>query len=202
MAARRLGKVSLKNTALLLCDMQEKFRGNIMYYPQIIEVARRMLEGANALDMPVIVTEQYPKGLGHTVSELNVSQLKVFPKTHFSMLIPEVVDHIKTLKDINSVMICGIENHVCVQNTVLDLLEDNFDVHLIADACSSRSMTDRIYAFQRMKDAGAYVTTSESMLLALVGGASHPRFKQIQKIIMTSAPDTGLLTTIKGETAV
>lgn len=62
MAARRLGKVSLKNTALLLCDMQEKFRGNIMYYPQIIEVARRMLEGANALDMPVIVTEQYPKG--------------------------------------------------------------------------------------------------------------------------------------------
>lgn len=62
MAARRLGKVSLKNTALLLCDMQEKFRGNIMYYPQVIEVARRMLEGANALDMPVIVTEQYPKG--------------------------------------------------------------------------------------------------------------------------------------------
>lgn len=60
----------------------------------------------------------------------------------------------------------------------------------------------RIYAFQRMKDAGAYVTTSESMLLALVGGASHPRFKQIQKIIMTSAPDTGLLTTINGETAV
>ena len=59
-----------------------------------------------------------------------------------------------------------------------------------------------MYAFQRMKDAGAFVTTSESMLLALVGGASHPRFKQVQKIIMTSAPDTGLLTTVKGETAV
>jgi len=62
MAARRLGKINLKNTALFLCDMQEKFRGNIVYYPQIITVANRMLQAAKILDMPVIVTEQYPKG--------------------------------------------------------------------------------------------------------------------------------------------
>ncbi|XP_052064702.1 isochorismatase domain-containing protein 2-like isoform X3 [Mytilus californianus] len=167
--ARRLGKINLKNTALFLCDMQEKFRGNIVYYPQIISVANRMLQGAKVLEMPVVVTEQYPKGLGPTVSEIDVSQEKVFPKTSFSMFVPTVVDHMKTLPDVKSKVLCGIENHVCIQNTVLDLLEENFDIHIIADACSSRSMTDRMFAFQRMSEAGAYITTSECMMLGLCG---------------------------------
>ncbi|VDI57038.1 Hypothetical predicted protein [Mytilus galloprovincialis] len=201
--ARRLGKINLKNTALFLCDMQEKFRGNIVYYPQIISVANRMLQGAKVLEMPIVVTEQYPKGLGPTVSEIDVSQQKVFPKTSFSMLVPGVVDHLKTLPDVKSIVLCGIENHVCIQNTVLDLLEENFDVHIIADACSSRSLTDRMFAFQRMREAGAYITTSECMLLGLCGDAAHPKFRLVQKLITESAPDTGLLnTTIKGETTV
>ncbi|KAK3103606.1 hypothetical protein FSP39_020478 [Pinctada imbricata] len=175
--------------------MQEKFRGNIAYYPQIIVVANRMLQAAEALEMPVVVTEQYPKGLGPTVSELDISKHKAVAKTQFSMLVPEVVDRLKDLKDINSVVLCGIENHVCVQNTVLDLLEEHFDVHVVADACSSRSMVDRLFAFQRMREAGAFVTTSECMLLGLCGDAAHPKFRSIQKLIWDSAPDSGLLTT-------
>ncbi|XP_033752570.1 isochorismatase domain-containing protein 2-like [Pecten maximus] len=201
--ARKLGKINYKSSALFLCDMQEKFRGNIQYYPQILTVANKMLQGAQALDMPVIVTEQYPKGLGPTVSELDVSQLKVYPKTQFSMLIPDVVDRLSAMKETKSVIICGIETQICVQNTVLDLLEKNYDVHLIADACSSRTMVDRMFAFQRMKEAGAFLTTSESMLFSLCNDAAHPNFKPIQKLIWDSAPDSGLLSTsIKGETAV
>ncbi|XP_067655459.1 isochorismatase domain-containing protein 2-like [Haliotis asinina] len=193
MASRRLGKIALENSALFLCDMQEKFRPTIQYFPQIINVANRMLNAANTLEMPVVVTEQYPKGLGPTVSELDVSQHKVFPKTCFSMLIPEVEEHIKKMRDLKSVILCGIETQACIQQTTLDLLERNYEVHVIVDACSSRSMVDRMFAFDRMKDAGAFLTTSESMMLALTKDAASPKFKQVQKLIRDSAPDSGLL---------
>ncbi|XP_046560058.1 isochorismatase domain-containing protein 2-like [Haliotis rubra] len=193
MASRRLGKIALENSALFLCDMQEKFRPTIQYFPQIINVANRMLNAANTLEMPVVVTEQYPKGLGPTVSELDVSQHKVFPKTCFSMLIPEVEEHIKKIRDLKSVILCGIETQACIQQTTLDLLERNYEVHVIVDACSSRSMVDRMFAFDRMKDAGAFLTTSESMMLALTKDAASPKFKQVQKFIRDSAPDSGLL---------
>merc|ERR1712165_613361 len=173
--------------------MQEGFRKTISFYPQILEVSRRMLTAAKSLDMPVIVTEQYPKGLGSTVSELDVSGCPVFPKTQFSMLVPEVQDHMKTLPDLKSVILCGIECHACIQQTVLDLKEKDFDVHVLADAVSSRNMTDRMYALQRMKEAGAYITTSESTILMLARDAKHPKFKELQKCIWDPAPDSGLL---------
>jgi len=152
-----------------------------------------MLGAAKALDMPVIVTEQYPKGLGPTCSELDVSGLPVFPKTKFTMCIPEVTDHLKTLPQLKSVVLCGIETQACIQATVLDLLEKDYDVHVIADAVSSRNMTDRMYSLERMKDMGAYITTSESMLLQLTGDAKHPKFKAVQQYIMEESPDSGLL---------
>lgn len=89
-ALKRLGQIVSKNSVLFLCDMQEAFRKTVQYYPQIIETSKRMLNAAQSLDIPVITTEQYPKGLGHTVSELDVSQTILVQKTQFSMLVPEV----------------------------------------------------------------------------------------------------------------
>ncbi|KAK3605551.1 hypothetical protein CHS0354_013192 [Potamilus streckersoni] len=198
-AVRRLGRICPKNSVLFLCDMQEKFRKTIQYYPQIIAVSNRLLQAANTLNIPVVVTEQYPKGLGPTVSELDVTQCPVFPKQKFSMMIPEVEQHLKKLTEVKSVILCGIEAQACVQQTVLDLLEKHIDVHVIVDASSSRSMVDRMYAFKRMHEAGAFLTTSESMILTLCGGSDHPKFKEIQKLIWEPAPDSGLLT---GETIV
>ncbi|GFO39600.1 isochorismatase domain-containing protein 2 [Plakobranchus ocellatus] len=134
-----------------------------------------------------------PRGLGPTVSELDVSQHKVFPKTCFSMIIPDVAAELEKHGDIKSIVLCGIEAHACVQQTVFDLIEKDYDVHVIVDACSSRSMVDRMFAYQRMKEVGAHLTTSESILLGLLKDASHPKFKQVQKFIMESAPDSGLL---------
>jgi len=198
MAGKRIGKITFQNSALLICDMQEKFRPTIQYFPQIINVANRLLKGAEALDMPVLVTEQYPKGLGPTVSELDVSQHKVFPKTCFSMCVPDFRAELKKLKDIKSIVICGIEAHACVQQTVLDLIEE-YDIHVVVDAVSSRSVVDRMFALDRMKSVGAHLTTSESILLGLIKDAGHPKFKPIQKLIWDSAPDSGLLSGLPQE---
>ncbi|GBM81728.1 Isochorismatase domain-containing protein 2 [Araneus ventricosus] len=177
--------------------MQEKFAPNIQYFPAIANVASRILKTSKILKMPVIVTEQNPKGLGHTVSEIGLSdypEIKTFQKTQFSMMIPEVQDLLKKEHpEVENIVICGIESHVCVQCTVHALVNSGYDVHVVADGCSSRTMVDRMYSFQRMKAMGAWITTSESVILGLVGDYTHPNFKEIQKLIREPAPDSGLL---------
>ncbi|XP_072162966.1 isochorismatase domain-containing protein 2-like [Diadema setosum] len=194
MAARNLGKIVLRNSALFVCDMQEKFRPTIKYYPEIIDVSTRLFRAAKTLEMPVVITEQYPKGLGPTVQELGVNRDEedIYAKTCFSMVLPDVEEKLKK-NDVKSVIMCGIETQACVQQTTLDLLDKGYDVHIVADAVSSRSLVDRMFAISRMRDSGAFITTSESVLLSLVKDAAHPKFKEIQKLIATSAPDSGLL---------
>lgn len=196
--ACRVGLLTAKNSALFLCDMQEKFRPMIKYFDQIVQVSSRLLRAANLLEMPVIVTEQYPQGLGRTVEELGLKEfphIKPYEKTQFSMLTKDVLDRMSSEHpQVKHVVLCGIEAHVCVQGTCLQLLDKGFDVHVVVDGCSSRSMVDRFFAFDRMKSSGAWLTTSESAILSLVGDAAHPKFRECQKLIMDSAPDTGLLT--------
>lgn len=108
------------------------------------------------------------------------------------MVLPEVEEKLKE-NDTKTVVLCGIETQVCVQQTTLDLLEKGYEVHVVADACSSRTMVDRMYAIERLRDCGAFITTSESIILQMVKDAAHPNFKEIQKVIATSAPDSGLL---------
>ncbi|UYV69779.1 ISOC2 [Cordylochernes scorpioides] len=144
--SKRLGMLSTKNSCLFLCDMQEKFRSYIKYFNEIVSVSSRLLRAAKILDMQVIITEQYPKGLGNTVPELGIGEypdLVPHIKTQFSMMVPEVVDLLKMKPEINSVILCGIESHVCIQGTCLSLLRSGYDVHIVTDACSSRTMVDR-----------------------------------------------------------
>lgn len=140
-ATRLIGRISPKSSVLFLCDMQEKFRKTIKFYPQIIEVSKRLLQAAKLLDIPIVATEQYPKGLGPTVSELDLklANVPIFTKTCFSMCVGDVLGHVKSLApEAKSVILCGIETHACILQTTLDLLEKNYDVHVIVDACSSR----------------------------------------------------------------
>ncbi|XP_078062835.1 isochorismatase domain-containing protein 2 isoform X2 [Mustelus asterias] len=158
--------------------------------------------GQNAsrvLDIPVIVTEQYPRGLGPTVPELGAEDLRKFEKTCFSMLTPEVEKELRALPQIQSVILCGIETQACIMSTALDLLEKGLDVHVVADACSSRSQVDRLMALSRLKQSGAFLTTSEGTLLQLVTDAKHPKFREVQKIIMDPAPDSNLMALFQGQ---
>uniref|UniRef100_A0A915PH38 Isochorismatase domain-containing protein 1 n=1 Tax=Setaria digitata TaxID=48799 RepID=A0A915PH38_9BILA len=190
--SRVASRLSPANSVLLVCDIQEKFRPTIKYFEEIIQVSKRLILAANLLDMKIVATEQYPKGLGHTVSELDLNKynIPVFEKKRFSMCIPSVTEVLQSPK---SVILCGIEAHVCVLHTVLDMLEKNIAVHVVADAVSSRSQTDRMFGLRQMENAGAVLTTSECAILGLLGGADHPKFREVQKIIMDLAPDTGLM---------
>ncbi|XP_014352597.1 isochorismatase domain-containing protein 2 isoform X2 [Latimeria chalumnae] len=202
MAVQSLGKLSQRTSVLFLCDMQEKFRPNIAFFPEIVSVAARMLKVAQLLEIPTVVTEQYPKGLGPTVPELGAEGLKKFQKTCFSMLTPEVEEELQGVTDLRSVILCGIETQACIMSTALDLLERGLDVHVVADACSSRSQVDRLFALSRLKQSGAFLTTSEGTILQLVQDAAHPKFREVQKLLVTSAPDSGLLGFLHGQGAI
>lgn len=135
-------------------------------------------------------------GLGKTVAELGLAEfpdVKPVEKTRFSMCTSEVRNFILAKPTPKSVLLCGIEAHVCVLYTALELLNLGLDVHIIADAVSSRTQVNRKFAFDRLRQSGAFITTSESAILGLCEGADHPKFRDVQKLIMENAPDAGLL---------
>ncbi|XP_034511621.1 LOW QUALITY PROTEIN: isochorismatase domain-containing protein 1 [Ailuropoda melanoleuca] len=192
-----LGNLTPSSTVFFCCDMQERFRPAIKYFGDIISVGQRLLQGARMLGIPVIVTEQYPKGLGSTVQEIDLTGVKlVLPKTRFSMVIPEVEAALAEIPGVRSVVLFGVETHVCIQQTALELVGRGIEVHIVADATSSRSMMDRMFALERLARTGIIVTTSEAVLLQLVADKDHPKFKEIQNLIKASAPESGLLSKV------
>ncbi|XP_058136836.1 isochorismatase domain-containing protein 2 [Dasypus novemcinctus] len=200
MAAVRpgLGRIHPGSSILFLCDMQEKFRSTIVHFPQIVSVAARMLKVARLLAVPAVLTEQYPQGLGPTVPELGAEGLRPVPKTSFSM-VPALQQELDARPRLRSVLLCGIEAQACILNTTLDLLDRGLQVHVVVDACSSRSQVDRLVALSRMRQSGAFLSTSEGLILQLVGDAAHPQFSEIRKVIKEPAPDSGLLGLFQGQ---
>lgn len=172
-----LGRVLPESSILFLCDMQEKFR-HIPHFAEIVSVAARMLKVAQLLEMPVVLTEQYPQGLGPTVPELGAKGLQPLPKTCFSM-VPVVQQELDAQPHLRSVLLCGIETHACIQTTALDLLDQGLQVHVVVDACTSRSQVERLVALARMRQSGAFLSTSEGLIIQLLGDASHPQFKKV-----------------------
>ncbi|XP_012605711.1 isochorismatase domain-containing protein 2 isoform X2 [Microcebus murinus] len=193
-----LGRVFPGSSILFLCDMQEKFRHHIAYFPQIVSVAARMLRVAQLLEVPALLTEQYPEGLGPTVPELGAEGLRPLTKTCFSM-VPALQQELDSRRQLRSVLLCGIETQACILNTALDLLDQGLQVHVVVDACSSRSQVDRLVALARMRQSGAFLSTSEGLILQLVRDAAHPKFKEISKLIKEPAPDSGLLSLFQGQ---
>ncbi|XP_053824322.1 isochorismatase domain-containing protein 2 isoform X3 [Vidua chalybeata] len=190
MAAARLGWPLPGSSVLFLCDLQERFRGSVAAFPQIVAVAARLLQGCRILGVPALVTEQRPEVLGPTVPELGAQDLPRLPKSAFSMAgaaAPLLGD-----PKIRSVLLCGVEAHACVL-TALELRARGLDVHVAADAVSSRSQVERALALARMRQAGAYLSTCESLLLLLLRDAAHPKFRQILPLIKEPPPDTGLI---------
>ena len=195
-----LGRLKPESCIFLLCDVQERFRPAIHKFDAVVSGSQRMLTAAAELRMPALVTEQYPKGLGHTVAELDVSGVGaggggVFEKTCFSMLSDEVQAHLRGLgAGRTDFFVCGIEAHVCVQQTTLDLLAAGKSVHLCVDAISSGSPVDRATGLRRAERAGAYLTTTEAVIMELIRSKEHPSFKAISNALKTSKlqPDQAL----------
>lgn len=178
---RNVDRLQAGDVLFLLCDVQEKFRDIIDKFSHVTATAKALLACAESMNIPVIVTEQYPKFFQNTVAELDVSRAKVFAKTKFSMCTDEVMAHVHTLGR-KSAVLFGLETHVCVQQTALDLLARGFIVYVVADGVSSQRAPDRAVALQRMQQAGAYVTTAESLLFELLRSKEAPDFKVVSKL--------------------
>jgi len=183
---RIVGKLKPETSMVLLCDIQERFRPLIWRGETVINTSRYTTSVAKALDIPVAITQQYTKVFGATVEDCfedpeDLKKTPIFEKKNFSMCTGEVVEHMKKFP-IESVLLVGIEAHVCVQQTCLDLLEEGKDVHVLCDGVSSQQPFDREIALQRMSQAGAYLTTAQSAAFMLMKSANHPNFKTVSKL--------------------
>mmetsp|Transcript_7829 Transcript_7829/g.11819 ORF Transcript_7829/g.11819 Transcript_7829/m.11819 type:complete len:215 (-) Transcript_7829:56-700(-) len=185
------GKINPLKSVLMVCDVQERFRNLIYHMPTVIETSRHLIAACRELNVPCIVTEQNQRVFLSTVEELKIGANKshqaipVFHKQQFSMFTPEVKSHLMKLNEgkKDTVVICGIEAHVCVLQTCLDLLEEGFNVHVVADGISSQRQLDRSIAIRRLQQVGAYITTSESLIFQLLGSADHPKFKLVSALV-------------------
>jgi nicotinamidase-related amidase len=170
-----------ERAALVVVDVQEAFRKAVGEFDTVATNAGVLAQGARALGLPVVVTEQYPKGLGETVPEVaeHLDGVARHPKTVFSAARAEGFD----LGGRDQALVCGIEAHVCVQQTVQDLLDAGIEVHVAADATSSRTALNRRLGLEKMERSGAWVTSTEMALFELVGEAGTPEFKTIQALV-------------------
>lgn len=182
-----IGKLNPSSTVLLVCDVQERFREIIHKFESVAKTSKLMVEGFNALGLPIVTTEQYPKALGTTIAELPLKgpNNKTFQKMDFSMLTPEVRQHLSVTASAAKIdyLIVGLETHVCVLQTALDILESGSNVHVVVDAVSSSRPLDRQTALQRIEAAGGILTTAESALFMLMKSANHPNFKTISGLV-------------------
>ena len=180
--------MSRSDSALLVVDMQEKLVAAIGSGERIIWNVRRLIDGARLLGLPVVASEQYPQGLGPTVPEL-ASLLEHRPaKLNFSCReMPELFADLRQ-RNIEKLLICGIETHVCIQQTVLDLLADGWRVYVAVDAVGSRYDLDHQTAPRRMESSGAVLTSTEVALFEWCQAAGTPEFKQSSRIVRESAP--------------
>ena len=171
--------LSRDRTTLLVVDVQEGFRPYAAFAP-VASACAKLVQAARILGVPALVSEQYPKGLGHTAPEVGLEDEPRIEKNVFSAARAEGFD----LRGRPQALVCGIETHVCVSQTVHDLLDRGVDVHVAADAVGSRHQLDYERGLERMERAGATVSTVESALFELLGQAGTPEFKAIQKLIL------------------
>lgn len=169
-----------RSAALVVIDVQDGFR-SYETFADVAAACGRLVEGAGILGVPVLATEQYPKGLQHTAAEVGLGEnATTVEKSVFSAVRADGFN----LAGRNQVMLCGIEAHVCVAQTALDLLDRGVSVQVVTDAVGSRHPHDREVALQRLDRAGATLTTVEAALLELCERAGTPEFKAVQKVIL------------------
>jgi nicotinamidase-related amidase len=177
--------LKLENTVLVMIDIQTRL-WNVMFEKEALaENAARLLKGLKLLAVPVIVTEQNPRGLGPTLPELValVPELKPLAKLCFSCR--DDAAFRGALEEVNrrQVLLCGIESHICVYQTALDLLSAGFETQIVADCVSSRHPGNKEVALTRLQTEGAKLTASEMVLYELLKSADNPKFKEMLQVV-------------------
>lgn len=172
-------------TAAVIIDIQEKLLPHMHDGENILHNCLKLIEGLQILSVPMIVTQQYTKGLGSTVPPIvhMFSDFKYIEKLSFSCCDePSFAEQLKSLRKSN-IIICGIETHVCVLQTCVDLINAGFKPVIIEDCVSSRKPNDKHLALERMRQEGASITTLETILFEITRYAGNEQFKKISRIV-------------------
>ena len=175
-----------ENAALVVIDVQEAFRSPINDFAQIASRISIAVRGFQILDLPIIVTEQYPKGLGRTAEEILFSlppEFETIEKSAFSSCGANAFMEKLRETGANQIVICGLETHICVNQTAHDLLKEGFEVHLLEDCVSSRFSRDKEIALRKMEKNGVTPSCVEMALFEVMRDSKHEQFKEIQNLV-------------------
>jgi nicotinamidase-related amidase len=181
-------KLDRNRAALVVIDVQEAFRKAVPTFDDVVRGTAALIRGVRAIGVPILVTEQYPQGLGHTVAEVAArlpEGLEPIEKVCFSAPEAEGFD----LGGRDQALVCGIEAHVCVNQTVLDLVDQGIETHVALDAVGSRFAESKEVGIEKARRAGAVITNVETALFELVGRAGTHEFKEIQRVVLDYAPN-------------
>jgi len=182
---RRGMRIERQWAAGLVIDVQEKLFPHMDGSEELLRRTKILLKGLHVLQVPLVMTEQYPKGLGPTLEPISmmIEKEAVTEKISFSCCgEPDFSERLKSLQR-STVILCGIEAHVCVLQTVVDLLEEEYAVVVVEDCISSRNPMDKRVAVERMRSEGAIISTCESVLFELAKIAGTEEFKAISRLV-------------------
>ncbi len=171
---------------LFIVDIQERLLKAVFNRSTVQSKSEVLVKTAKILNIPVIITEQYPKGLGSTVQSITEplqDDIKVFEKNFFSALKNEEIEQAMSEAGKKQVLVMGIETHICVNQTVADLIKAGYEVFVVTDACGSRSESEYNAGLERMKMHGAQLITTEIALFEWLKSSKHEHFKEIQSLI-------------------
>jgi nicotinamidase-related amidase len=186
------GRLDPQRTALVVVDVQEAFRKAIPDFDRIAAATATLIQGAETIGLPIIVTEQYPKGLGETVPEVAEhlpEDTEPLEKVCFAATDAEGFD----LGGRDQVLLSGVETHVCVNQTALALLDSGIEVQVAEDAVGSRFDENKRVGLHKVERAGAVMTSVETALFELLGKAGTDEFKRVQRLILDYAPNPEVL---------
>lgn len=172
------------NAVLLIIDIQDRLVGVMDDHEEVVENTQKLIESSELLDIPIIITEQYPKGLGSTIKEITDGRefYAEIHKTTFSAYDDQLKTALKKLGKKN-IVVAGMETHVCVLQTARDLIADGYQVHLASDAITSRTEANYQNGLNLMENMGAVVSNTETILFDLLKDSNRPEFKPISKLI-------------------
>jgi hypothetical protein len=176
----------ISSTIVSLIDVQQRLYSAIPSAEVCLPKQKLMLNAATELEVDVIITEQYPKGLGATIPELMdlcLPKWSILEKSSFSCFRSSDFRKTMKVKPVKSIALMGVESHVCVQQTAFDALNSGLDVYLLVDACASRNQCDMDIAVANMRQNGIIVTTVEAFIFGLLRDSAHPKFRTISKLI-------------------
>jgi nicotinamidase-related amidase len=178
--------LDVARSVLLVIDLQEAYRGKLAADERVVAAAQRLLDAARLLAIPTLLTEQYPKGLGSTRPEITAhlpEGCTRFEKTSFSCLgAPGLREHLGSLGR-DQVVVAGIETHVCVAQTVHDLVAAGFQAHVPRDAVTSRFPLEDEVGYRKMIESGAVPASVEGALFEWLVDARHPEFKAVHRLV-------------------